>query len=188
MAALYRGINANVSLSEAHTEEPSERNVRSHTIQAGSTLMPNRRMTINLFVSRSQVNITGVGTPVAETERTGEGASLSYMPFDTLFLFYSYTASWAKSDGTLSQRPTRIQNSSASWSPLLSGDLWLSITASQTITSADEGESTSIEPRIRWNAVPGMSLEAGYQRNRSSNIYFRKSDTDTYFASLRWAL
>jgi hypothetical protein len=190
MAALYRGINVNVSLSGGDSKATDGRHTRNKTVQTGATLVPNRKMTMNLFYGRSLVSITGgeSAAAVAETERTSEGASLSYTPFETLYLFYSYASSWTLSDGTYSSRPARVQTYSASWSPLLSGDLWFGLTASQVMTSADDGESTTIQPQMRWNVVKGVSLDASYERTRFKNVLFRKSESDTYFASLRFVL
>jgi hypothetical protein len=187
-ATLYRGISVNVSLSEGDsTTAPSGKHTRNRIVQAGSTLVPNRRMTVNLYFNKSRSETTGGETAVPDFEATGEGGSLSYTPFETLFLFYSYAASRRMSGGTESARPDRTQVYNASWSPSLSGDLWFSITASRVLSSADEGETTTISPQARWNLVSGASLEAGYQRTSSKNVLL-KSKTDTFFASLRLLL
>jgi hypothetical protein len=182
----YRGISLNLSLGQTDATFNTGQHTKSKSLTAGSTLSPYRTLTINLYYTDLRSQITGGDNPSSSVVTESSSASLAYSPYDTLFLFGSYVTSRTSSD--ISAGPTsRTQNYTISWLPLLSGDIWFSVTASQVLTSIDNGESNAVIPQLRWNVNSYTVIETSYQFLASKNI-FGKSKTDTFFASLRVAL
>jgi hypothetical protein len=145
-------------------------------------------MTINLYYSDLRSRISGGANPDSSVVTQSSSASAAYSPFDTLYLFGSYLTSRTSSNTSAGSAPTsRTQNYTLSWSPLFSGDIWFSVTATQVLTSVDNGENDTVSPQLRWNVNSYMVIEAGYQLLTSKNNFI-KSKTDVFFANLRVAL
>jgi hypothetical protein len=184
----YRGISLNLSLGQSDATFSTGQQTKSSTLTAGSTLSPHRTMTINLYYSDLRSRISGGANPDSSVVTQSSSASAAYSPFDTLYLFGSYLTSRTSSNTSAGSAPTsRTQNYTLSWSPLFSGDIWFSVTATQVLTSVDNGENDTVSPQLRWNVNSYMVIEAGYQLLTSKNNFI-KSKTDVFFANLRVAL
>jgi hypothetical protein len=182
-ATPYRGIGLSLALSQGDTKSVEGQHTKTKSLTAGSTLSPHRTMTINLYYSDLRSQNTGDTAPAAPATITqSSGASVAYNPYETIFLFASYAMS--KTSTFAGSSPTsRTQTYTISWTPLL-GDLWLSVAATQVLTSVDRGENDTVSPQLRWSINPFMQLDAGYQLLTTKN-YLIRSRTDTFFATLR---
>ncbi len=181
-ATPYRGVGVNLALTQGDTKAYTGQRTKSNSLTAGSTLTPNRSLTFNFYYTDMRSKTTGDTTPENTTVLRSSAASVSYSPFETLYLFASYSTSKASSLGG-STPTSRTTTYTLSWLPTL-GDLWFNLTASQILTSVDKGETDTVSPQAHWNINSYMTLEGGYQLTTAKN-YLMRSRTDTFFATLR---
>lgn len=183
-AALYKGISANLSLSQDRGALNTGDRTKNTSVSAGATLMPKRSMTINLYHNTANYQVLSGPSLGTDFSTENNGASVSYSPYETLYLYASYVAGQRKYAMTNTTSTSRTQNYSLNWSPLLSGDIWFTIAADQTVTSANDETRSTITPAIRWSMVTHASLEGGYQFLSTRNVLL-VSRTDTIFTTLR---
>ena len=69
---------------------------------------------------------------------------------------------------------------------VISLSLQLSFRFLETVRSEDDSESTIISPRLRWNIGRGSFLDVAYEKT-TNKFPPRQSDTETWFADLRFA-
>lgn len=183
-ATLYRGISVKVNFSEGDTMTDG-RQTRDSTVTAGSTLVPFRTMTINLYYTTLDSKSTGGELQDTSAKTKSTSANLSYSPYETLYLFGAYSTSWVTSSGDLQSRPTaRTQNYNLSWAPSLRGALWFGVDATHTRTSQDDGKITTVSPNVRWLVNPYVTFEVSYQWYTTKNIS-ETTEQETAFAVLR---
>ena len=187
-AAIYRGFDLSLAISQTTGLQSTGQLTRSTTITGGSTLIPYRTLTINLYYSDVKSMTTGTDSQDpgnGSTTRSGS-ASVSYAPFPTLFLYASSTTSETTYDDGKSALSSRTQSYSLSWSPAFAGALSFNFTATQVVTSEDHGESNTLTPSLRWQVNQYAFLDAGYQLATTKNISLR-SRTESIFSTLRVA-
>lgn len=185
-AALYRGISANLSIARGEATSDTGQESKITTLTAGSTLVPFRTMTINFYYSKLKSQVTEGDNQGSGHESKSASASVAYTPYPALYLFGSHAIARKSVDHSEEGPTSRTQTYSVSWSPLFSGSLWLTVSATQVITSPNDYEATTITPQIRWVVNSNAILEAGYQVLTIKN-YLSKSETDTLFVTLRLA-
>ena len=187
-AAIYRGFDLSFAISQTTALQSTGQRNRSTTITGGSTLVPYRTLTINLYYSEVKSRTTGTDSQdpgSGSTARSGS-ASASYAPFQTLFLYASASTSETTDENGGSARSSRTQSYTLSWSPAFSGALSFNVTATQVVTSDDHGESDTLTPSLRWQVNQYAFLDTGYQLSTTKNISLR-SKTESVFSTLRVA-
>jgi hypothetical protein len=185
-AALYRGVTLSLAVGQTESNTSEGQGSKSTTITTGSTLVPYRTMTINLYYNEIRSTTTGTGGQGAGFGSTAQSgtASVSYTPFQALYLYASYAVSETAYDNGGRVNLSRTQNYVLSWSPAFTGSLWLTVAATQTITSQDQGEINTLTPALRWQANKYMTFDTGYTFTTTRNIAV-KAKTETIFATLR---
>jgi hypothetical protein len=151
-------------------------------------------MTLNLYHTTLKSEVQDVADRQSATETRINGASLSYSPYETLF-FYGAFSTYERSmqdsailGGTVVEaRPQRTQQYQVSWSPAMSGNLWFGIEASETVTSVDDGKTSTVSPFARWMVNPKVTIETSYQWYSTKNVA-QRTDQASVYARLRMVL
>ena len=156
-AQLYRGIdiflNGGVTREKSDTGEKQE----SQNLLFGASFVPNRTLTVTLNFSGTWTDRTGGERP-DETivDRRGD-ASISYRPFDTLYLLAAFSRI---------ERPGNkdtTQNYSINWTPFPSGALLFTFAFNQDLSARDNSKTQTVRPSLRWNVTNRISLDMSYQ-------------------------
>jgi len=183
-ATLYRGISLKLNFSEGDTTTDG-RQTRDSSMIAGSTLLPFPAMTINLYYTTVDSRSTGGEFQDTSSKTRNTSSSLSYSPFETLYLFGSYSTSWTESSTQTWSLPTaRTQTYTLSWAPSLRGDLWFGIDATHRRTSQDDGKVSTVAPNVRWLVNSYTTFEVSYQWYTTKNLS-ETTEQKTAFAILR---
>ena len=156
-AQLYRGIdiflNGGVTREKSDTGEKQE----SENLLFGASFVPNRTLTVTLNFNGTWTDRTGGERPDETTvDRRGD-ASISYRPFDTLYLLAAFSRI---------ERPGNndtTQNYSLNWSPFPSGALQFNFAFNQDLSVRDNGKVQTVRPSLRWNVTNRISLDMSYQ-------------------------
>ena len=184
-AKIYRGVDLNLAIGQTMSIQETGQRIRSTTITGGSTLVPYRTMTINLYYSDVKSRTTGTDSQdpgYGSTTRSGT-ASVSYTPVETLFLYASSSTSETTYDNGGSATSSRTQTYTLSWSPAFTGDLSINVSAVQVVTSVDQGVHDTFTPSLRWRVNQYAFVDAGYQLDTTRNISLR-TKTETLFTTL----
>jgi len=156
-AQLYRGVE--VFLNGGLTKEKSGAGERQEVenLLFGASFVPNRTMTVTLNFNGTWTDRAGGGRPDENTvDRRGD-ASISYRPFDTLYLLASFSRI---------ERPginDTTQNYSLNWSPFPSGALQFNFAFNQDLSTRDNAKVQTVRPSLRWNVTSRISLDMSYQ-------------------------
>jgi len=162
-AQLYRGIeiflNGGVTREKFDTGEKQE----SENLLFGASFAPNRTLTVTLNFNGTWTDRTGGERPDETTvDRRGD-ASISYRPFDTLYLLASFSRI---------ERPGNndtTQNYSLNWSPFPSGALLFNFAFNQDLSARDNTKVQTVRPSLRWNVTSRISLDMSYQATREES-------------------
>lgn len=156
-AQLYRGIEVflNGGLTRAKSSSGERQEVEN--LLFGASFVPNRTMTVTLNFNGTWTDLAGGGRPDETTvDRRGD-ASISYRPFDTLYLLAAFSRI---------ERPGNndtTQNYSLNWSPFPSGALLFNFAFNQDLSARDNGKVQTVRPSLRWNVTNRISLDMSYQ-------------------------
>jgi hypothetical protein len=174
IARLYEGIDANLSSGISFRDDSTGKETRSTQVNAGTTLVPNRKMTFTLLYNANETVASGGDLPGETTTYTRAGeADLSITPVQTVYLFGSYRVERS------SANPKRnILNYSLNWAPFPDGTLHLTFYYNETVRS-DDTKERSITPGLRWYFRPRSYLDLSYQnlkteapaQTTTSNLY-----------------
>jgi hypothetical protein len=179
IARLYEGIDANLSGGISFQEEDTGRKNKNTQVNAGATLMPNRKVNLTLLYNGT-TTVTSGGNLIGETTtytRAGE-ADLSITPVQAVSIFGSYRIE--KSTEYLNRN---ILNYSFSWSPFRDGALQLNFNYNETIRS-DDTKERSIIPNMRLYVTPRSYLNLSYQ-NLKAETPALTTVSDIYSGTVR---
>ncbi len=154
-AELYKGININLNGGISFQRKNSGENTRNMTFSFGSGIVPHKRLTLDLYYSSADTQQTGGDQDVSDkTER--ETFGVSYKPFDTVYLLFSFERIKTKGE------TKDLVNYGANWSPFPDGSLQFTFSYNENLNSDGE-KVTLISPNIRWNISRRMFLELSGQ-------------------------
>ncbi|MBI5058134.1 MAG: hypothetical protein HZB61_16100 [Nitrospirae bacterium] len=177
IAELYKGLNVNLnggaSLETKDTGEKTTNTIYS----VGSGIVPHRRVTIDLYYSSADTKQTGAGQEDS-TDVTKRGTfSVSYKPFDTVYLFVSFETI------KTSDKTSDLQNYGVNWAPFPDGSLQCAFSYNESLTS-DGDKIRLINPNIRWNISSKTFLDLSTQFLKSEAVT-QKSDSVVSSATFR---
>ncbi len=179
---LYRGIDLSVNVGKSTTELDSGRTSDGDEINATATLVPHRRMTVNVTYRDREDESSGgelIGTRTTSVE-SGQ-VSVAYNPFATLYLFGSQRVE------RRTELPRRtLSTYSVNWTPFPEGTLQLGIRYSETLRSEDDAEERIISPRLRWNFTRGSFFDLAYQK-LTTRAVSQRLDNDVISGTLRFS-
>ncbi len=178
-ATLYKGIDINLgggyNFSTLETGQEQDNTV----INFGANIVPHRTMTISLIYSDTATNQSGGGLPSTSTSTRRGDLSVSYRPFETLYIFTSWEILSEKS-----QKIRTTQNYGLNWSPFPEGTLQFNFSYNESILSENNQKSRLITPSLRWNITSRSFLDLSYQFIHSSSKQ-GKSDSNGVSANLK---
>lgn len=159
-AQLYQGVD--VTLGGGVSLQSLDPGEDAFTTQINGlvTLVPNRKMTVNLIYNdrvteRSGGTLTGT---VTDSTRNGE-VNLTLTPLSTVYLF----GSWGilKQSG---QETRRTQRYSATFSPFPDGTLHLNFFYDDEFESLFHRRTRVVTPSLRWNITRNAYLDLSYSK------------------------
>lgn len=179
-AKLYEGIDVALGAGASAITSETGRETESTQVNAAATLIPNRKVTLNLYYTDKTSTSSGGDLPEETTEvtRTGE-ANLSVQPIQALYLFGSY-----RIERRSGQEKRDIQNYSLTFSPFPDGTLRFGFFYNETIRSDDDAKERIISPNIRWNITRRMYLDIAYSKITTDSITL-SNDTEVISGTLR---
>jgi hypothetical protein len=159
-AHLYQGINVGLNGGISRSSSSTGSDSESAAINAMAGIVPHRNLTINLNYVRSTSisSLNGVESPQNRSQSVNAGAA--YKPVETVYLAFSIN----ESSGT-NQPRQQSRNFSASWSPLSSGTLQVSLAYAES-QQFGVGESFSREKSagVSWRVGPHVSQRRLFDR------------------------
>jgi len=153
-ADLYQGVSAQLQASAGMVYEPDGTSTLTEVVNATTSLTPNAWMTFKLgwFSTLSTVFTAGAS---AEHASARVDAGVDLRPTEAISL-----------TGTLSRRLAGQSRATSGTGQLnyapLRGDLYLSLTLSDTFDTASQVETVLFSPGLRWNVRPGFQVNASY--------------------------
>jgi hypothetical protein len=177
-AQLYRGIQ--VFLNGGITKEKNSfgRKQETENLLFGATFVPNRALTVTLNFNGTWTDQAGGERPdLNYVDRSGN-ATISYRPFDTLYLFAS--VSRVEQPGI----KDTTQNYGLNWSPFPSGALQFTFAFNQDLSARDNSKVRTIQPSILWNVSSRISLNGSYLDTNAESTA-GTADNKTFSTRLR---
>ncbi|HEU5182083.1 MAG TPA: hypothetical protein VFW45_14960 [Candidatus Polarisedimenticolia bacterium] len=181
-AELYRGISARLGLGRSAVLTEDGERTEMREVDVLTTLDPHPAVTLSLLVQDDSGNRQG-GHLVEEVpvERQAEEAGVTFRPFATLYMFFSYRRD---RENSLPVRFTR--SSSASWAPFPDGRLQILFRFDDSYRSDLEAESRIFSPRVRWNVTDRWYLEAAYESAEFNSALDDRSSDIVTFSTRIW--
>ncbi|MEW6599539.1 MAG: hypothetical protein AB1499_01075 [Nitrospirota bacterium] len=178
-AELYKGVNVNLTGGVSFQRANSGQSTRDMSFSLGSGIVPHRRLTIDMYYSNADTRQTGGDQDISEkTER--ETLGLSYKPFDTIYLLFSFERVRTESE------TKDLYNYGANWSPFPDGSLQFTFSSNQNINS-DGDIVTLISPNVRWKISRRtfLDLSGQFLKNESDA---QTSESTIFSTTFRTAL
>lgn len=180
-AELYKGISVSLNGGLSWQKSETGRKTDSTLLNAGVSLVPRSNLTIGFGVNNTTTDQTGGGLPDTSLYTRNWNATLSYTPFNALYIFASVGMSSEKD-----REDMTTQQYAISWSPLAGGSLQVAVTYSVDLNSANDGKITTFTPSLRWNITPRAYLDVSYQDLEDSSVS-QTIDTQVFSATFRSA-
>ena len=177
-AQLYRGIQVFLNGGVTREKKGAGETQETENLLFGATFVPNRTLTVTLNFNGTWTDHTGGGRSEENTvDRRGD-ASISYRPFDTVYLLAAVSQI---------ERPgitDTIQNYGLNWSPFPSGALQFTFAFNQDLSARDNSKVRTIHPNIQWNVTNRITLELSYDVTTAESTA-GTTDNKTLFTRLR---
>ena len=178
---LYKGIQANLNGGVTWEKNGTGETQETENLLVGATFVPNRTLAVTLNFNGSWKDRTGGDRPDETTvDRRGD-ASISYRPFDTLYLV-----------GSVSQieRPglhDTVQSYGLNWSPFPTGALQFTFAFNQDRSARDNSKVRTVGPTLRWNVTSRIALDLSYEDIKAESTA-GTTDNKTFSTRLRMIL
>ncbi len=178
-AALYKGIDVNASAAISSARVVTGEKDDTMSFIFGANVMPHRTLTLSLNYSVNRTEQTGgeAGPTTTKTQRVDTSAS--YRPFQTVYLFASYSLL-----ATAGSPTNTLQNYGINFSPFPEGTLQFNFAYTQNFNSIDNSKSTLISPSVTWEITSRTFLDVSYLDLKSTAIS-QSSHSKSYTLTLR---
>jgi hypothetical protein len=180
-AELYKGIQVFLNGGVSRGKKASGEKQETENLLFGATFVPNRTLTVSLNFNGSWSDRTGGERPEETTvDRSGD-ASISYRPFDTLYLVAS---------ASRIERPgihDTVQNYALNWSPFPSGALQFNFDFNQGLSARDNSKVRTVRPTLRWNVTSRIALDLSHEDTKAESTT-GTTDSKTFSTRLRMIL
>jgi hypothetical protein len=161
-AALYRGVNATLSMGQLRSRGEDGRRNEGERIRLTTTLAPHRSLSLNLLYRWQKDENRGGQVPGPGSRKLLERrVSATFTPVSSVYSFFSYRI--------LSERGQRdriFRSFSVGWSPFRGGALQLSLSYDESFRSEFESRFRVYSASARWNASNRFFVELSYSNNR----------------------
>jgi hypothetical protein len=177
-AQLYKGVQVFLNGGLARETKGTGEKQETENLLFGATFVPNRTLTVTLNFNGSWTDRTGGERPDENTVDRREEASISYRPFDTLYLIGSVSRI---------ERPDSqdtVQNYGLNWSPFPSGALQFNFAFNQDLSARDNSKVRTVRPTLRWNVTSRIAFDLSYEDTKAESTA-GKTDNKTFSTRLR---
>ncbi len=177
-AQLYTGISAFVNAGISKSSVFDGTNNSSTTLNAGTVLVPNRRLSVSLNYGYSDSRLSGAGQG-STTETTNTDLSVSYTPFPALYLFGEWT--WTKtsthSDNmqATNTQNDMLQNYSVNWVPFQGGQLVFNFFYNESLRQLDNSRARTYGSTVRWMLSGASYLTFTYNILQNKSFFSQVS-------------
>lgn len=181
-AALYRGLDFLLSGGASVSYSETDRRNLNTVFNSGLTAVPHPKVEIGLIYSETHSKQTGGDLEDnSDFSKSGQ-ASISYLPFDTMYIFASYRVIARKDRNT-----NTLQSYEATWSPFPDGDLQFNVSYFETLNSETDGKTRTITPSLRWRLMRNTYLNVAYSVLTDKSV-IQDSETKTFTSTLSMTL
>jgi hypothetical protein len=155
-AQLYTGISAFLNMGVAFQSQFDGTDNKSSVLTFGTTLVPNKKLSITFGYSLTDSRVSGGGKPDQSTRDSSTDLAVSYSPFPTLYLFGSW--SWLKTN----VRSDLLQNYNLNWNPFRGGALQFNFAYTESLRQSDKAKARTITPYLRLGLSRASYLSLYY--------------------------
>jgi hypothetical protein len=156
-AVPYQGISLFASLVYALSQHEVGRDQESESANAGVSLVPNPKLTLNGTYSYSRTAFTGGGEPSQVSDSWRVEGDVTVSPFPALYANAGVTRVMQAGVGQT------LVNVSGNLSPFPGGNLILTFRYNQTLDTLTDTKTLIWGPYVRWNITPRSYVETTYQ-------------------------
>jgi hypothetical protein len=160
-AALYQGIDVNLSGGVNFATATTGAKTESTLINAGAGIVPNKSLSMSVNHSETESTRSQSGDGINRAVSTT--ANVAWSPAETVYLAYSIS----KSSATGIQSQT-IQSYSATWAPFAGGALTFSTGYSETLASSSMSVDRALATGMEWRVGPRIYFTAAYTITKST--------------------
>lgn len=181
MAQLYRGIQVFLNGGVSREKKAAGEQQDTKNLLFGATFVPNRALVVAMNFNGSWMDRTGGGRPDENTADRSGDASISYRPFDTLYLVASVSR--------IEQQSVHdtVQNYGLNWSPFPSGALQFNFDVNQGLSAKDNSKVRTVRPTLRWNVTSRVAFDLSYDDTKAESTA-GTTDNKTFSTRLRMIL
>ena len=157
-AAIYHGIDLNVSLGQSHNQVTNGASTDTTQYHVGWMFVPHPTLTVNLNFDDRDSTIHAAAVPDRPQVVRYEEIAVAYDPVPSIYLFGSrrFEQRTLEADRT-------IDAFAASWSPFPGGAFRLSLNYSENRDTFSDRVDRTFTPNLRWNVNGATYVEASYQ-------------------------
>ncbi len=177
-AELYKGLSLLLTGGISVSNSETDRRSMNTFFNSGLSATPHPAMAVNLNYSETHTRQTGGGGKDFSTFARRGDVSVSYTPFDTVYIFASVGISAEKDRDT-----NTLQNYVFTWSPFPDGDLQFNFAFSETLSSENDGKTRTITPSLRWYLMRRTFLDVSYSVLTDESV-IQRSKTRTFSSIL----
>jgi hypothetical protein len=166
IAQLYKGISASLNAGISRTSQFDGSKNSSTTLNAGTTIVPNRRLSLTLNYGYFDSHLTNPAGQGSSQESTSTDLAVSYTPFPTLYLVGEWTWQMLKARSDVLQATSTqndfLQNYAVNWSPFQGGALIFSFFYNESLRQLDNSRARTYGSTVRWNLTKASYLTFTY--------------------------
>ncbi len=178
IAELYKGLSVNLNGGVNFLKNETGQDSTETNVSFSASVIPHPTVNLGLAYIYSKIDQSGGGLPSSTNFTHTANVTLTYNPFQTLYLVASIEVI---ADG---QKVSTEQNYGLNWSPFPDGALQFRFFYNESLESLGSGKSRTISPGVRWYITKRSYLDVSYQliTNESSS---GKSDSNIIGATLK---
>ena len=177
-AQLYKGIQVTLNGGVTREKNGTGETQETENLLFGATFVPNRTLTVTLNFNETWTDRTGGERPDENSADRRGDASISYRPFDTLYLLASVSRI---------ERPgiqDTVQSYGLNWSPFPSGALQFNFAFTQDLSARDNSKVRTVRPTLRWNVTSRIAFDLSYEDTDAESTA-GTTDNKTFSTRLR---
>ncbi len=179
-AQLYQGVDMTLGGGVSQQSRDTGEDTFTTSLNGLLSLVPNRKMTVNLYYNDRTTERSGGGIVGEETEYTRSGeVNVTLTPVRTIYLFGSWGVVKRSEEET-----RRTQRYSATFSPFPGGTLQVNFFYSDEFDSQSNRRSTIVSQSLRWNITRRAYLDLTHS-DISDDSDVSKTDSETYNGTFR---
>ncbi|MEK6776710.1 MAG: hypothetical protein AABY87_07520 [bacterium] len=177
-AQLYRGLNAFLHGGLSRISAASGEKQDGTSWDFGISAAPHTSLTLTFDIDSTVADRSGGGKPDDTQMSKRRNLSISYRPFQALYIIGSI------SRVTLPDRNTTLKNYAFNWSPFPYGTLQFNLSYNEELTSDNNGKSSTVVPSLRWNITSRAFLQLSYQLIKTESV-LNTSDLKVFSVTAR---